>query len=325
MSIQFLDLKKDLPTLGVGLGLRREVAQQTFENASRIDWLEFIAENYMDGGGAARERLQRASSMLPVVSHGVNLSLGSTDDINKKYTTRLKRLVDMYDTPWWSDHLCFTSVGAVYLHELLPLPFSREAANHAAERARIMQEMIGKPFLVENITYYMKVPGSDMTEAQFLAEVLEKADCGLMLDINNVYVNSLNHKFDPYEFLDQIPLERTVQIHVAGHTHVPEVNAVMDTHGAPVAKPVFELLAHVLRKTDVKAILLERDQSFPEHFAEVLNELDEIRAVIRQTRPEMLENVRNNVRLNEKGGASRAAWRESDKARGTEHARIVSS
>ncbi|HEY9734398.1 MAG TPA: DUF692 family multinuclear iron-containing protein [Drouetiella sp.] len=270
-------LKKNFPTLGVGLGLRAEVAQQTLESTERIDWLEIISEQYMNAGGASRDLLERAASVYPIIPHGVNLSIGSTDGISESYKKSLKALIDKLNPPWWSDHLCFTSHGGVYMNELLPLPFTKETAKFVAERARVIQEYMERPFLFENITFYMRMPGSNMTEAQFLSEVLEMSDCGLLLDINNVHVNSLNHKFDPIEFLKQIPLERAVQLHMAGHVHAPEFDAYVDTHGAPIIKPVFELLKYVMQHADVKAILLERDQNFPDNFEDILIELDEIR------------------------------------------------
>lgn len=272
----FLDTKKRLPNLGIGLGLRRELATQTLESKSRIDWLELVPENYMGLGGACRERLESARNKFPLVTHGINLSIGSTDDLNSEYLSKLKKLLDLIDAPWFSDHLCFTSCDGIYMHDLLPLPRSKEAIKLIAEKVKRVQETIGRPFLLENISYYMNVPGCEMNDSQFLAEVAEKADCGLLLDVNNVYVNSLNHGFDPYQYLDQIPLERTVQIHVAGHKQGSEY--VIDTHGSAVVEPVFELLQYVLERVEAKGVMLERDQNFPE-FEEILMEVDRIRAI----------------------------------------------
>lgn len=272
----FLDTKKRLPNLGIGLGLRRELAAETLESKNRIDWLELVPENYMGLGGACRERLESARNEFPLVTHGINLSIGSTDDLNSEYLSKLKKLLDLIDAPWFSDHLCFTSCDGIYMHDLLPLPRSKEAINLIAEKVKRVQEIIGRPFLLENISYYMNVPGSEMNDSQFLAEVLEKADCGLLLDVNNVYVNSLNHNFDPYHYLDQIPLERTVQIHVAGHKQGNEY--VIDTHGSAVIEPVFELLQYVLERVEAKGVMLERDQNFPE-FEEILAEVDRIRKI----------------------------------------------
>ncbi len=299
MSVEFADIKKGLPNLGIGLGLRRELADDTLADTAHIDWLEIVPENYMQLGGMARERLQAAQGRFPLVSHGVNLSVGTTDDINMDYLKQLKKLLDAVDSPWWSDHLCFTSIDRKYMHDLLPLPFTKEAVKHVAERIKIVQDYIERPFLIENISYYMNMPGCEMSDAQFMAEVLEAADCGLLLDVNNVYVNSINHKFDPLDYLKQIPVERTVQMHVAGHKRIGDY--VIDTHGAALIDPVFDLLGHVLKRTEVKAVLLERDQNFPQ-FSELMAELDSIRAVAEQSQPALAARAKKLDRV----AASRA-------------------
>jgi len=319
MPAQFKQVKNKLPSLGVGLGLRRELAGMTFDHADHIDWLEFVPENYMGLGGAARQRLERAQSDFPLISHGINLSIGSTDPIDHDYIKSIKALLDQTNSAWWSDHLCFASHGGVYMHDLLPLPFSHEAVDHIASRIVKVQEQVGRPFLLENISFYMQMPGHEMSEAQFLSEILEKADCGLLLDINNIYVNSLNHGFDPYEFLAQIPMERTVQIHLAGHSDKGDV--VIDTHGTSVVQPVFDLLKFVLSKTDVKAVMLERDQNFPE-FSELLGELNTIRDIVRSTQPSVLNPDREANRLNRDSPAP--LWREED-IKGTESHVVVTA
>ncbi len=280
----FLQLKEKLPVLGIGLGLRRELAADTFEHPDRIDWLEFVPENYMGLGGRSRDVLEQALERFPLISHGVNLSIGSTDDLNADYLKSIKALLDSVDCAWWSDHLCFTSVDGVYTHDLLPVPFCREAVDHIVERVKRVQDHVGRPFLLENISFYMYMPGCELSEAQFISEILEKADCGLLLDVNNVYVNSVNLGFDPIEHLRQLPLERTVQIHVAGHKRGQEM--LIDTHGAAIIQPVYELLEHVLGRTNVNAVMVERDQNFPE-FAEVLEELDSIRAIAKRVQPQL--------------------------------------
>lgn len=321
----FLDTKKRLPNLGIGLGLRRELANQTIDQKDRIDWLELVPENYMGLGGAARERLELVREKFPLVTHGINLSIGSTDDLNVEYLSKLKKLLNFIDAPWFSDHLCFTSFDGVYMHDLLPLPRSKEAVNLIAEKVKRVQGTIGRPFLLENISYYMNVPGSTMNDAQFLAEVLEKSDCGMLLDVNNVYVNSINHGFDPFQYLAQIPVERTIQIHVAGHKQGAEF--VIDTHGAPVIEPVFELLQYVLERNDANAVMLERDQNFPE-FEEILKELDKIRAISEQSTalkktgaaPRAASQMRDFGRkLSAKSGLSRKDLAE------VKHARVLSA
>ena len=245
----------------------------------------------MNIGGAAAERLERALQSFPLVTHGINLSVGSTDDLNHDYLDSIKKLLDKINAPWWSDHLCFTSVEGVYMHDLLPLPFTKEAVNHVAQRVKYVQEYIGRPFLLENISFYMHLPGCEMTDAQFLAEVLEKADCGLLLDVNNVYVNSVNHGFDALEYLKQLPIERTVQMHIAGHSKRGNLqsDALIDTHGAKVIPPVYDLLRHILKQIEVKAVMLERDQNYPE-FQELIDELNMTRKIASETQPSLLKN-----------------------------------
>lgn len=282
MSSNFIQDSKSLPILGVGLGLRRELADETFASQNKIDWLEIVPENYMNLGGAIRERLDSAIEKFPLVTHGVSLSIGSTDELSDKYVGDMKRFLNFIDAPWWSDHLCFSSVNGSYLHDLLPLPHSKEAVEHVAKRIKQAQAIIGRPFLLENISYYMNVPETAMSEWQFLSEVVEKADCGILLDVNNIYVNSVNHGFDPYLYLDNIPLERVVQIHLAGHGKRDEV--IIDTHGNAVIEPVFELLKYVLERSNVKAVMLERDQNYPD-FDEILAELARIRSIAKSAQP----------------------------------------
>jgi len=284
MTSEFVQIKEKLPVLGIGLGLRRELALDTFEHPDRVDWLEFVPENYMGLGGRCREVLEQAGQRFPLISHGVNLSIGSTDDLNGEYLKSLKALIEAVNSAWWSDHLCFTSVGGIYTHDLLPLPFSREAIEHIVERVKRVQDYVGRPFLLENISFYMYMPGGELSEAQFMCEILEKADCGLLLDVNNVYVNSVNLGFDPVEYLNQLPLERTVQIHVAGHKRGGEM--LIDTHGAAIIEPVYELLEYVLGRTKVKAVMIERDQNFPE-FGELVGELDIIHEIAQRVQPQL--------------------------------------
>jgi uncharacterized protein (UPF0276 family) len=287
MGLSFAEKKHELPVLGIGLGLRREIAQETFEHAQHIDWLEIIPENYMGIGGKARLRLEQAQALFPMVSHGVNLSIGSCDSLNHQYLEALKSLLHYIKAPWFSDHLCFSSVAGNYLHDLLPLPLNEEALKLVVERAIYVQDYFQRPFLLENISYYMTPPGSTIEEVEFLTSALELADCGLLLDVNNVYVNSINHNFNPYSYIDALPLERVVQIHIAGHSRGEEL--LIDTHGADIIEPVYELLAYVLRHCEVKAILLERDQNFPD-FSEILDELKAIRKIVAEVQPQLLKS-----------------------------------
>ena len=277
----FDEIKKDLPALGVGLGLRREIADEIFKYHQQIDWLEINPENYMSTGGSASKRLKLAKAGFPLVSHGLNLSIGSADDLNKQYLQDLKTLLDFIDAPWWSDHLSFSSIDNRYLHDLFPLPLTQDAIDHVVKRVLVVKSFIGRPFLLENISYYLQVPGSQFKESAFISEIVERADCGLLLDVNNVYVNATNLNFDPYEYIDSLPLERVVQIHVAGHKE--NAGQIIDSHGEAVIEPVFALLKYVLGKTEVNGVLLERDQNFPD-FSEILQELKQIREIMKEAK-----------------------------------------
>ena len=268
------------PVLGVGLGLRRPLLEDTLAASDAIDWLEFTPENFMGRGGKAKQMLVRAHAAYPLVSHGVSLSLGSVDLLNEQYLRDLEELFAWVDPPWFSDHLCFSSVNGHYFNDLMPLPRTMEAVRHVVQRIQALQDHFQRPFLIENISQYMQPPGDEMSDAEFITRIVETADCGLLLDVNNVYVNSFNHQFDAIDFLRQIPLERVVQIHVAGHHHFPE--GLVDTHGAPVKDAVWELLRWVMARSRPGGVMLERDTEIPP-LADLLPELDMIRHIWRET------------------------------------------
>lgn len=288
----FLEKKlPNLPKLGFGLGLKdsfvpellanRQAQRQDAPDApGAIDWVEIIPENYMKRGGQARAsiaQLQRAGFQF--ASHGVNLSIGSADPLDETYLHHLETLFQTVQPHWFSDHLCFSSINGRYLNDLLPLPFTWEAIDHCAERIRQVQERIGLPFLLENISYYLDFSQDEgITEAVFLREIVERADCGLLLDVNNVYVNSRNHGYDPIAFMEALPLERVAEIHIAGHL-VEADGLIIDTHGEAICQNVFSLLSHIYPKCpNIKAVLLERDTNIPS-FETLRNELQ----VVRQT------------------------------------------
>jgi len=206
--------------------------------------------------------LDLCASRWPIISHGVNLSIGSVDPLNEEYLDRLKTLLGRTSALWFSDHLCFTSVGGEYFHDLLPLPFSQEAADHVIRRVKQVKKKIPKPFLLENPSYYVKMPGAEMTEADFFNKVMEEADCGMLLDVNNVYVNSKNHGFDPKEFIRQLPLHRVAQIHMAGHFDRGDV--VIDTHEGPIIDPVWDLYKFTIEAIGRSvSTLIEWDTNVP--------------------------------------------------------------
>jgi uncharacterized protein len=259
----------------VGIGFRHELAAASLENADAFDIFEFTPENYLGVGGVSRVLLERAAATLPLLAHGVSVSIGSTDDLNWHYIRQIKSLLDEFKIPWFSDHLCYSSIDGLFLNDLLPLPFVNSEIKRIAERIKRVQEFIGCPFLLENISYYVDMPGT-MPEAEFLASILETADCGLLLDVNNLYVNSRNHKYDPVEFLSIVPIERTVEVHMAGHSSMGEM--LIDNHGNQMIPEVYSLLDRVLQRVSVKAIILERDKCIPP-IEELIEETISIRRI----------------------------------------------
>jgi len=237
----------------------------------------------MGRGGRLRAALDRCAERFPIVTHGLALSLGGFEPLDRAYLRDLRDLVRTSETPWHSDHLCFSSAEGAFSHELLPVPFNLPMARHIADRIRRTQDALGVPMAVENISAYALAPGSCMTEAEFISEVVFRADCQLLLDLNNIYVNSMNHGFDAYAMIGALPLDRVCQIHVAGHATSDAVR--IDTHAESICEEVFALLEWTLSRAGPKPVLLERDDHFPawEELCREIKRLDAItkRAVTR--------------------------------------------
>ncbi|GGX98030.1 MNIO family bufferin maturase [Streptomyces hiroshimensis] len=264
------------PRLGYGVGLRTPHLAHIREHRPPVGFFEIISENFLDCRGGRRRALEEIAAHYPVVLHGVSLSIGSTDPLDFGYLRRLKRLADEVDAPWVSDHVCWTGVLGVHTHDLLPLPFTEETLAHVAARARVVQDVLERPLALENPSSYVEFRASTLTEWEFLARLAEEADCGLLLDVNNVHVSAFNHDFDPERYLRELPHERVVQMHLAGHTDYG--THIIDTHDAPVAEPVWELYRLAVELTGGgAATLLERDDKLPP-FPELLAELDRARA-----------------------------------------------
>lgn len=223
------------------------------------DWYELLAENHVVSGGPAREIVHALAGAAPLVPHSVGLNLGGAPD--PEHEARLIALADLVDAPWMSDHLCLTA-ASVHAHELLPLPYLPEVAEHVAARIRGLQDRSGRLFAVENVSSYLGYAASTEPEWAFLRRVVEAADCALLLDVNNVYVSAVNHGFDPLAYIDALPLERVVQIHLAGHQVLSD--HLRDTHDAPVCEEVWALYAEVLRRTGPISTLIEWDEALPE-------------------------------------------------------------
>src|SRR3954453_21241114 len=254
---------------GVGIGLRIPHYNHIFEKKPVVDWFEIISENYMVEGGRQLQVLDQILERYRVVQHGVSMYFGSAEPLNREHLRRLKKLVRRTNTPWLSDHLCWGSVDGSYSHDLLPMPYTFEAAKKTAQKIREARDFLEVPVVVENVSSYAEFHASEMTEWEFLSEVVEDADCGILLDVNNIYVSSQNHSFDPFDYLNQVPHERVGQIHIAGHSKFEKY--ILDTHDHPVLDPVWQLYAHATRLAARPATLLQWDHLIPS-FDEVQHE-----------------------------------------------------
>jgi uncharacterized protein (UPF0276 family) len=248
--------------LGHGVGLRAQHFSRVLDGTARVDWFEAISENFMIRGGRPLAVLERARAQAPLALHGVSLSLGSTDPLNETYLGELRALVDRFAPALVSDHLCWGSIGGHYAHDLLPLPYTEEALAHVVERTRRVQERLGRRILLENVSTYLTFTHSVMPEWEFLAEVAERADCGILLDVNNVYVSSVNHGFDPAAYVMALPADRIGQIHLAGHSD--RGTHLLDTHDGPVVPAVWDLYRLAVRRFGPVSTLVEWDDRIPE-------------------------------------------------------------
>jgi uncharacterized protein len=246
---------------GVGIGLRVPHYNHIFEQKPVVDWFEIISENYMVNGGRALQVLDEILEQYRVVQHGVSMYFGSAQSLNREHLKRLKELTRRTKTPWLSDHLCWGSVDGRYTHDLLPIPYTFEAVKTTAERIRQVQDFLEIPVAVENVSSYAEFHQSQMAEWEFLNEVVEAADCGILLDVNNIYVSSQNHGFNPSDYIDSIPGERVAQIHIAGHSKFEKYT--LDTHDHPVLDPVWALYARAIERVGETATLLEWDDNIP--------------------------------------------------------------
>lgn len=251
---------KPIPNLGIGIGLRIPHYTDIFEKLPPIDWFEIISENFMVDGGKPLEILDKILEHYPVVQHGVSLAIGSPDPLDFDYLKRLKALTKVTGTPWVSDHLCWGRLPGAHFHDLLPLPYTQEVINYVAERARIVQDYLELPFALENLSSYVAFRDDRMSEWEFYSAVVEKADIYMMLDVNNIYVSSRNHGFNPMDYIDGIPLDRVLQIHLAGHTDYG--THVLDTHDKHVRNEVWDLYAQVYPRTRGVSTLLEWDDNY---------------------------------------------------------------
>jgi len=253
---------KDFPQLGHGIGLRTVHYQAVIDDKPDVDWFEIISENYMVDGGNPRRVLRAVREHYPVVMHGVSMSLGSVDPLDEDYLLRLQALAKETEPAWISDHLCWSSFGGHRAHDLWPLPFTEEALDHLTARILTVQERLGRRILVENVSSYVEYAHSTMSEHEFLATLAERADCGLLLDVNNIYVSARNHGFDAHAFIAAIPVGRVGQIHLAGHSD--HGTHLLDTHDHPVCDDVWQLYREAIARFGNVATLIEWDDHIPE-------------------------------------------------------------
>ena len=260
-----------LPNLGFGVGLRTVHFPYLLQHWPAVDWFEIISENFLDARGRPRWVLDQVAERYPVVMHGVSLSIGSTDPLNLDYLRKLKQLASEIRAVWVSDHLCWTGVAGRNSHDLLPIPFTEESLQHVVQRVKTVQEILERPLVLENPSSYVEFRESTFAEPDFLAAVVAETGCGLLLDVNNVYVSSRNHEFDPVDYLQRIPADAVVQMHLAGHTDCG--THVIDTHDGQVVSAVWDLYRIASQRTGGVSTLLEWDAripSFPEVHDEVL-------------------------------------------------------
>ena len=252
-----------IPDLGIGLGFRPKHTSDVLDAGGSPDvaWYEVISENYMVGGGRPRSSLSRLLERFAVVPHGVTMSIGAVEKLDEDYLSRLKQLVTDIDPPYFTDHVCFCKASGLDLHDLLPLPYTKETIEHLVPRIRWVQERVGKPFGLENVSTYLSYRSSEMPEHAFVAELAERADCGILLDVNNVFVSAYNHGFDAAEYIDAIPADRVVQIHLAGHTD--KGSYLLDTHSDHVRDEVWALYERAIRRIGAVSTLIEWDEMIP--------------------------------------------------------------
>jgi uncharacterized protein (UPF0276 family) len=251
-----------LPDLGTGVGLRPSHFGHILSRWPKVDWFEVLSENYLDTGGRPLHVLDRIAERYPVALHGVSLSVGSTDPLDRTYLGRLKALAERTRAHWVSDHVCWTGVMGRNTHDLLPLPYDEATLRHTIRRVREVSDFLERPLVLENPSTYLEFRGSSMPEWEFLARLAEGADCGLLLDVNNVYVSAFNHGFDPDAYIDAVPADRVVQYHVAGHTH--KGTHIIDTHSDHALPEVWELYRRSWKRTGGVATLYEWDQDIPD-------------------------------------------------------------
>lgn len=267
-------IKLERPNLGFGLGLRPDHYEAILADKPLVDWFEILTENYLVSGGKPHYFLEKIRENYPIVMHGVSMSIGSVDPLDKDYLKQVKLLSDKIKPRWISDHLCWTGMHGKNMHDLLPLPYTEEAINHVVDRIRQVQDFLGQQILIENVSSYLTYQQSEIPEWQFIREISERADCFILLDVNNVYVSAINHGFDPLDYISAMPKDRVYQLHLAGHCNMG--NYIIDTHDHEIVDPVWKLYVDTLRHCGGVSTMIERDDNIPP-LEDLLNELSRAR------------------------------------------------
>ncbi len=268
--------QKKYSHLGFGLGLRKEHYQDVIDTHPSVDWFEILTENYLVDGGKPLYFLNQIAEQYPLVMHGVSMNIGNTESLDKDYLIQVKQLKQSINAHWFSDHLCWTGTNGTNAHDLLPLPYTEESIKHVVQRIEQVQDLMGCRMLIENVSSYISYIQSEMTEWEFLSEIAERADCLLLLDINNIYVSAVNHEFDPLDYLQAIDPARVQQFHLAGHSDYGDY--IIDTHDEPVCRAVWELYAQAVQRFGETTFMIERDANIPP-LTELLDELAFARSI----------------------------------------------
>lgn len=264
----------------VGIGLRRDIAEEVIDSqVIQPDFIEFAPENWMGIGGYWNKIRGKAVAKYPVTCHGLSLSLGSPEELDWDFIRDLKTFLAENNVQIYSEHLSYTKSNNAHLYDLLPIPFRKDAVDHVSDRIKKVQDYLGRSIAIENVSYYTPV-AAEMSETEFVSQIVEKSGCQLLLDVNNVYVNAFNHRYDAREFIDNMPLDRVAYIHMAGHEQVEE-DLIIDTHGRPIIDPVYDLFEYTVDKMDPVPVLLERDYNF-EELDSIAAEMDHLRNIISQ-------------------------------------------
>ena len=263
-------MPKKMPFLGFGLGLRPDYYEEILATKPAVDWFEILTENYLIPGGKPLYYLQQIREHFPIVMHGVSLSIGSSDSLDTAYLAQVKDLAARVEPQWISDHLCWTGIEGVNIHDLLPIPYTYQAVHHIVSRIQQVQDFLGRPLLIENVSSYLTYKQSELSEWDFINEIVRQAGCFILLDVNNVYVSSVNHQFNPLEYIYAMPTDRVAQIHLAGHSNYGDY--IIDTHDAPIINEVWDLYSATIKYLGPISTMVERDDNMPP-LAELLAEM----------------------------------------------------